>query len=139
MIPQFNKLGYLSKGIHKVSLNDIKKRFGSGNSWRKYLFKKLESFVELLSRNKENVERLLVNGSFVTDKETPNDIDCILVVKNSFDFRSKDAKKLINAKKQFNIHLQTFTEDDKGEFKGFLDLFSHDRDRNPKGLLEVKL
>ncbi len=35
MIPPFNKNGYLKKGIHKATLAEIGKRFGSSSSKRR--------------------------------------------------------------------------------------------------------
>lgn len=38
VIPEFNKDGYLPKGIHKTNLKVLEKRFGRGSTRRKELF-----------------------------------------------------------------------------------------------------
>jgi len=48
MIPDFNENGYLPKGIHIASINEVEKRFGKSSSKRKELFKGFKSLVNLL-------------------------------------------------------------------------------------------
>lgn len=139
MIPDFNKDGYLPKGMHKATLREIKQRFGSSSSERKELFKGIISLVELLRKHKGSIKQFLLNGSFVTKKESPKDFDCILLVKNDFDFDSPEAEQLRAAKKLFGAHLFTFMEEDVGRHRGLIDFFGHDQDQRPKGLVEVIL
>lgn len=139
MIPEFNKDGYLPKGLHKATLSEIKQRFGSDASRRKELFKGLQSLVQLLCKHKASIKRFLLNGSFVTSKESPEDIDCILIVKNDFDFNFPEAEQLRTAKKLFNAHIFTFTESDVIRYRRLVDFFGHDQDRKLKGLVEVIL
>ena len=114
MIPRLNSYGYLPRGIHKASLREIKERFGSGSLRRKQLFKKLQSVVALLLLQKEHIQQFILDGSFVTSKNTPNDFDCVLIVKESFDFSIPAAKKLQLANKLFSAHMFTFTGSDGG-------------------------
>lgn len=139
MIPRFNQDGYLPKGIHKATLKEIKQRFGSGSSQREGLFKGLQSLVRLLRRHKGSIKRFLLNGSYVVSWESPRDFDCILIVKENFDFSSAEAKKLERAKELFGAHLFTFTEEDVRRHRRLTDFFGHDRDEKPKGLVEVKI
>src|SRR5436190_23987262 len=62
MIPDFNDDGYHPAGIHSATLEEIATRFG------------LEPELRGVQ-----MERVIVNGSFVTDKWEPNDIDCVLL------------------------------------------------------------
>jgi len=139
MIPKFNEKGYLPKGIHKATLNEIKQRFGRNSPKRKELFKGLQSLVQLLHKHQGTLKELLLNGSFATNKELPGDLDCILVVKEDFDFNSPEAEQLQNAKKLFNVHLFTFIEEDVIRYRKLADFFGHDRDGKPKGLVGVIL
>lgn len=139
MIPKFNEDGYLPKGIHKATLNEIKQRFGSSSAKRKELFEGLQSLVQLLRKYKGNIKRFLLNGSYVSSGESPKDLDCILIVKRDFDFSSPEIDKLRAAKRLFGVHLFTFTEEDTSRYRRLIDFFGHDRGQKPKGLVEVRL
>lgn len=137
MIPRSNADGYLPKGIHKATLNEIKERFGNSSLERKELFEGLQSLARLLHKHKKSIKRFLLNGSFVTSSESPKDFDCILIVRMGFDFGSPEVKKLLAAKKLFGAHLFIFTEKDVSRYHRLVDFFGHDRDQKPKGLVEV--
>ena len=77
MIPELNDSGYLPVGIHLVDLNEIASRFGHEPELRRVQMESLRWLVDLCKR--VGVVRLIVNGSFVTDKWEPNDIDCALL------------------------------------------------------------
>lgn len=139
MIPNLNKNGYLPAGLHKATLSEIKQRFGSNSEERKELFKGLQSLTQLLRKHKKHIKEFLVNGSFVTDKKVPKDFDCILVIKNGFDFNSPESKQLMQAKKLFNAHLFIFLEEDKNRYYELMDFFGHDNSFKSKGLVEVIL
>ena len=78
MIPEFNDEGYLPPGIHRASLEEITARFGQEPELRQLQMESLRWLVALGRR--AGVERMIINGSFVTDKWEPNDIDCVLLM-----------------------------------------------------------
>jgi hypothetical protein len=82
MIPEFNDDGYLPPGIHAATLAEITARFGQEPELRRAQMDSLRWLVDLAKR--VGVQRLAVNGSFVTDKWEPNDIDCVLLRDVSF-------------------------------------------------------
>jgi hypothetical protein len=136
MIPEFNKYGNLLDGIYKVTLKEIKKKFGSESLQRKKLFKHLNSLTKLLLKNKSIIIRFIVNGSFVTDVEFPNDIDCIIIFSKKFPHDLL----LMKLKKCKAMHIFDYTEYiDAFEYNGMINLFRHTRDRRLKGILEVQL
>lgn len=139
MIPDFNENGYLPKGIHIATMKEIKQRFGMSTTKRRDLFKRFKSLVNLLRKHKKNIKILLLNGSFVTNKESPEDLDCVLIVKDDFDFCSPEARQLLDAKRLFNTDVVTFTEQDVNWYRRFINFFGHDRSQMPKGLVEVIL
>ena len=139
MLPKFNKFGYLPKGIHKARLPEIKRRFGIESGQRKKLFKGLQALIRLLKKQKRHIKSFILNGSFVTAKENPEDFDCILIVKEGFNFDSPEAKKLLKAKKLFDAHLFTFTDLDFARYRNLVSFFGYDRDRKTKGFVEVIL
>src|SRR5258705_81832 len=88
-IPTLNQDGLLPPGVHDCTLNEIRSQFGSfrKSDRRPRLFALLESFVaEAIAVGL--VRALIVDGSFVTEKHDPNDIDLIVVVAPEHDFTS---------------------------------------------------
>lgn len=71
-IPDFDKNDNLPPGIYEVSLQEIKKRF-TWTDRRKQLFKGLKGAIDNLI--KANVKGVWIDGSFITSKDDPNDID----------------------------------------------------------------
>ena len=139
MVPEFNKYGNLPAGIYKSSLTCIEKRFGTNSKKRISLFKDFQNFLELITPFKTNIKRLILDGSFVTSKETPGDIDCIMIIENGFRFTPDIVEKLCDSKKLYNIHLFMFEEKNTERYRDILNIFSKDRDLKPKGLVEVIL
>jgi hypothetical protein len=77
MIPVFVQLrgvpfGVLPPGIHWASLREAGDRFGQ-TSHRAWLFEGVVAVSEALRR--AQCERMYLDGSFVTEKDRPNDFD----------------------------------------------------------------
>ncbi len=79
MIPDFNDDGYLPPGIHPATLDEIEERFGTESELRRVQMQSIRWLVDLA--RKAGVERIVLNGSFVTDAYEPNDVDCALLVR----------------------------------------------------------
>ena len=88
-IPAFDCDGFLPVGVHDCTLDEIRGRFGSfqRSDRRSNLFKKLESFIGEV-RAAGFARWLLVDGSFVTRKAEPNDIDLVLVISLTLDLEA---------------------------------------------------
>ena len=139
MIPEFNKYGNLPAGIYKSSITCIENKFGISSEKRILLFNNYQIFLELLSPFKKKIKRIILDGSFVTSKESPGDIDCIVIIENKFRFAPEIVKKLCDSKKLYNIHLFMFEEKNIESYRKILNFFSKDRDLKPKGIVEVIL
>ena len=85
MIPEFNDVGYLPPGVHVASLDEIAARFGHESEIRQAQMDSIRWLVEMAK--KAGVERLILNGSFVTDVFEPNDVDCALLLVGRFSTR----------------------------------------------------
>ncbi len=85
-IPASNPDGLLPIGIHDCTLDELKARFGAfqSNDQRPRLFARLQGFLAEV-RAAGFVRSVLVDGSFVTSKPAPNEIDLILVVASDHD------------------------------------------------------
>ena len=86
-IPACNLDGLLPPGIFDCTLADVGIHFGSfqGSAARPRLFARLEALVAA-ARDSALFEVLLVDGSFVTAKPVPNDIDIVAVLRPGHDF-----------------------------------------------------
>lgn len=72
MLPEFDDLGNLPPGVHGATWDEIVRRFG-WTSRRRDLLAGLK--VALGPLREAGCRRVFVNGSFVTDKNEPGDID----------------------------------------------------------------
>jgi hypothetical protein len=133
MIPEFNDDGYLPPGIHMATLEEIAARFGQGSEVRRAQVQSLGWLVDLARR--AGVKRLVINGSFVTDRPEPNDVDCALLIGPEL-LLDPQAEKELRDGLPF-IELQLVTEDD---FRILTErFFATDRRAVPKGMIEVVL
>ena len=131
MIPDFNEHGYLPKGVHRATIEEISDRFGRQSEVRRVQMESLGWLAGIV--RKAGVERLLVNGSFVTDSLEPNDVDCVLLIGPGFP-RDRDSEAELLAGLPFlDISLVR-----KDAFELLVEtVFATDRHRVPKGMIEV--
>jgi hypothetical protein len=87
-IPALNSDGFLPAGIFDCSPADVRARFGNfqGSDIRQRLFAKLEEVVTAMQRS-GLFETLLLDGSFITAKPAPNDIDLVAVLRPGHNFQ----------------------------------------------------
>lgn len=78
---QLTSDGVLPPGIHDASLDEIKALFGQfqETDQRPRLFEKLQGLVDQI-KSLGFIRHLIINGSFVTLKPDPEDIDLILAI-----------------------------------------------------------
>jgi hypothetical protein len=88
-IPPLDQHGLLSAGIHDCTLDELKDRFGAFqiSDQRPKLFQKFLVFVTE-AQAARFARCLLIDGSFVTAKANPNDIDLVLVLPLTHDLTS---------------------------------------------------
>jgi len=134
LIPQFNENGYLPPGIHKTTIEEVVGRFGHGSEERESGAQSLVWLVPMCRR--AGIVRLILNGSFVTDRREPRDVDCVLVPGPDFVLDS-DATLALRIGLPY-LSLQVVeTADDLAFYVN--DLFASDREGKSKGLVEVLL
>ena len=87
MIPPFNENGCLPDGLHDCTLQQAAERFGTFQSSdrRPELWARFTEFMRE-AKACQLMEAVLLDGSFVTAKPDPNDLDLVLVVAASHDF-----------------------------------------------------
>ncbi len=131
MIPPFEENGYLPAGNHPATLDEIEARFGLETELRRVQMESLRWLVDLAKRS--GVERLVINGSFVTDSPEPNDVDCVLLIGRGFPVDSSAERDLIQGLPFLDINL--VRQDGWDELVG--KVFATDRSFNTKGVIEV--
>jgi len=87
MIPAFNEHGCPPEGIYDCTMKEATQRFGvfQSSDRRPRLWARFTEFIRQL-KGCGFVETVIVDGSFVTSKPAPSDIDLVLVVATSHDF-----------------------------------------------------
>jgi len=71
-------------GVHQATLREALARFGLTSSRRRLISPRLER-IDRLARATGHLARLVVFGSFVTEKLEPNDVDVFLLMEDSYD------------------------------------------------------
>jgi hypothetical protein len=84
MLPDCNQDGNLPEGIHRATATEVLDRFGTASARRAWLAEQLRDLLEV-AKSTDRLERVFLWGSFVTSKESPNDLDVLLVVASDFD------------------------------------------------------
>jgi hypothetical protein len=89
-IPALNADGLLPVGVFDCTLAEVQGRFGafSGTDRRVRLFARLEELA-LALRSSGLFEAVIIDGSFVTAKVVPNDIDVIAVLRSGHNFEEE--------------------------------------------------
>jgi hypothetical protein len=131
MIPPFDELGFLPPGIYPATLNEIEARFGRSSELRRVQMDSVRWMVDLAIR--ANVERIILNGSFVTDIIEPNDVDCVLLFRPGKRVDAAAFKELRAGLPFLDIAIAG-----PSRFKQYIErLFASDRLGIPKGMIEV--
>ena len=133
MIPDSDENGYLPPGVHLATLDEIEARFGREPEIRRVQFESLRWLVDLARR--AGAERLVINGSFTTDADEPNDVDCVLLTGITYPNEGSAAAEIVRGLPFLGIQVV-----EREEFDIFVGtVFAFDRTWNPKGMVEVTL
>lgn len=127
-------------GIHPAKWNELVEKFGF-NDHRLNLLERLIKGLSLLQRY--GCTEVCIDGSFVTSKPFPNDVDVC------YDNTQMNWKKFIKEHPEFNDNKngsKIQKEKYQSEFYAYnafedsiLQFFQFDRDRNPKGIVKLIL
>ena len=136
--PEFTADGGLPSGIYRGTPDEIAERFCRTGERRLYLEEPLRLLVQIAIDSKAIA--LYLNGSFVTDKENPKDIDGIIVLPDGFDTTGKFAERLRQLHRDYGLDIERVAAHDTEERNYLLnDFFGTDREGKPRGLVEVIL
>ena len=146
-IPSLTEAGVLPHGIHTCSLDEVRARFGcfQTSDQRPHLMQKLEAFLVEV-RASGLVRAVLINGSFVTSKPKPNDVDLVLVVAAGHDFHADLGPSqyvVVDSRRVRRVYgLDVLVaEESSADFAAFVRLFQRVRlqPRLTKGILRLEI
>jgi len=141
MIPAFEADGSLPVGLYAASEAEIVFRFGTSTRRRTELAIRLRRWIELARA--VSARRLLVDGSFVTAKPDPGDIDAAIWLPSDFQeqvARGAAAALELNNMLRTGQPKEIFPADDEDDWNWWIKFFSQTRIANEfKGLVEVQL
>jgi|SRR6266403_5838069 len=134
MLPPFDDFGNLPAGIHSCTIEEMVSRFGSGSEERETEINELLHFID--AAKKAGVRRLMVNGSFVTGRLAPNDVDVVILPGPDYPRQSRE----LESNELIWPFLQIIVAADDADFESWaVKQFSTDRRRRAKGVVEVIL
>src|SRR5437588_12132134 len=85
--PAFNDEEDLQVRLSRAGLREVLDHFGQSSTRRQIIATRLERIYQLACSTGQ-VARFAVFGSFVTEKDEPNDVDVIMIMEDSFDLAS---------------------------------------------------
>ena len=144
-IPALTYEGFLPPGLYDCSVEEIVEVFGSFTSTdrRVNLFLELRSYI-LDALGTGLVASIIVDGSFVTGVDYPNDIDVVVVVKSGLEvgreLRPSDynilSRRIVRKRHRIDILV---ARENGSELTEYLQFFSQVRGRPElkKGMLRV--
>ncbi|QDU87520.1 hypothetical protein Pla175_08820 [Pirellulimonas nuda] len=140
-IPEFRSDGYLPEGLYVATEAEVSFRFG-GTGRRRRLVLRVRRWIEL-AREVE-AKRMLIDGSFITAKSEPDDVDAVVWL--PLDFESQVATGSEGATELEQMLLtrrpeELFAAEDETDWQEWIKFFSRTReaDGRRKGLVEVAL
>jgi hypothetical protein len=145
--------GVLPEGIHSCTIEEIEKVFGKFNrsDKRVRLTEKLRAYIGE-AQKVGNTVALIVDGSYITAKPEPSDIDLILVLQENFDIAQEvspfeyniQSKRMV--KRLYGFDILPAVEQSEA-YNAYLEFFAKVRKDDPeqktnqfrKGLLRIEL
>ncbi len=128
--------------MKKMNLVEIEGKY-CFNDYRKKLFKKAKKGLKSLIS--AGVLEIWLDGSFIGNKEKPNDIDVCWLPNPSVDSSKIDpvlldfSKSRAKMKKKYGLDCFPANVIESSTGKPFLDFFKTDRDGSPKEIIKLKL
>lgn len=155
-IPEFDEKGNLPPGYYKCDLSDLEKRFSEKLSLKR---------KEIMNAYKIHLQEIIntklasdhwVDGSFITNKKYPLDIDLFTtfdgVKTDELSMKDKIDDIICTAQNRFNLMCDShrayeYPEHMETEYKSYITaktkylglLFNSDRDYNLKGVINLEI
>jgi hypothetical protein len=142
MIPAFRPDGYLPESVHRATEAEVTFRFGSSTPRRRRLAIRVRRWIELARA--DGAPRLLIDGSFVTDKPEPRDVDAVILLPADFQEqvrRGSDAALELEQVLLSRHPEELFAAEDETDWDEWAAFFGRTREPGGrrKGLVEIEL
>ena len=141
MIPSFDDWGMLPEGLYDTSLSEIRTALGFTDR-RNSLIAGLEQYISIWDSS-GFIDYYIIDGSFVTAKPEPGDIDLILVPQKKALTLSAFGELALRlsydrsyTKTAFGC--EAFFVSSSADLNEWLEFFRHDRQGNVRGVLKVR-
>jgi hypothetical protein len=142
MLPPFTDTGVLPPGVHLATWDEVEERFG-GSARREAL---LDGLLEAATNIRAAGARIIwLDGSFVTDKEEPDDWDGVWDPSNS-DLKKVDPVLIDPAdlatgryRQKAKYHGELLAGVEAGTGLAFQHFFQGDMNGDPKGIVRLDL
>jgi hypothetical protein len=139
----------LAPGLHVVQINDLKIIFAEPFDNPDKRFDLIDKFKEIIKRLMEFgiYFEIFIDGSFVTNKENPNDIDmCVFIEDHNLDLltdpEKEDLKMFVENRNELKLRYNCdmyFAPNDFGNRNLWLGTFGFDDNDNPKGIARLEI
>ena len=141
-IPEFRPDGYLPEGLYSATEEEVISRFGVLSPRRRYLLLRVRRWLTLARA--VGAHRFLLDGSFVTRKEVPGDVDAVVWLPEHFSAQANTVGDIALELLEILVTRhpeELFAAEDENDWNGWLDFFSRTRepDSRRKGLVEREL
>jgi hypothetical protein len=97
MIPEPDSNGNLPPGVHNATLEEIADSFGG----KLYLSRRdrTNSLIDLYDFVRDFAIGLYINGSYITTKFKPSDVDVMIILPEDFEFDSYEGRQLLRMRR----------------------------------------
>jgi hypothetical protein len=142
MLPEFTQDGNLPEGIHSATAEEVFERFATSSARRQWLGERLHSLLALAKATGQ-LARVFLWGSFVTNKEIPNDLDMLLVMTAEFIVEAIPTPAQVlfdHVQARLNFHADIFwtkASIDPQILALWLDTYQTGKDFTRRGIVEV--
>ena len=142
MLPAFHSDGNLPEGIHLATAEEVFARFAGPSASRQWLGEQLRSLLAL-AQSTGQLARVFLWGSFVTEKEVPNDVDVLLVMTADFAVEELPLHQRVlfdHIPARLRFHADVFwtkVSIDAAMLRLWLDTYQTGKDFTRRGIVEV--
>ena len=144
MIPDFAENDCLPEGIHSATVEELRERFSyfDVSDQRLVVYRGLQALLDEAGKS-GIVRRVIVAGSFVTDKSEPNDFDAIVVLDPAMVNQTLRPREynLVSRKMARRIYGGDVLAavDGSASLAKYLKFFQTNRAGDPVGVVEITL
>jgi hypothetical protein len=132
-IPPLRPDGTLPPGGYDATLDEVIAAYPATTPQRQALNDALIRFVEV-ARRLGTVHRIAVDGSYITSKPDPGDVDIAALTPGMYQ---QEGEQQVGAEGVDLVLLDAQFAHDASDFQRWVDFFATERDMTPKGIIYV--